>query len=29
MNLLISLALWAALSALFGIAWTLGMAATR
>jgi hypothetical protein len=29
MNLLLSLALWAALSALFGLAWTLGMAAVR
>jgi hypothetical protein len=29
MNLLISLAVWAALSALFGALWVFGMAATR
>jgi hypothetical protein len=29
MNLLVSLAVWALLGALFGLAWTLGTAAAR
>lgn len=29
MNLLLSLAVWAALSALYGAAWTLGIAGAR